>query len=149
MCPFCQTHLSGHGTRERLVRLRCGLRVRVCVPVGICPHCGHSHTELPHFIRPYKHYASSVIEDVVDGRTLDTCEADESTMRRWLAEHQQTAPHVETLLRAVQTHPFPLFGASLLTYLRQTHRHWSAFVTPLLCAAQFFPCTQFACCPGS
>ena len=64
-----------------------------------------------------------------------------------LAEHRRIAPHVETLLRASQKNAYPLFGASLLTYLRQTKGHWLAFVTPLLCAAGFFPCTQFACCP--
>jgi hypothetical protein len=117
------------------------------VPAGICPQCGHTHTELPNFIQPYKHYEASVIQDVVDGKSRDTCEADESTMRRWLAEHRRIAPHVETLLRAAQKNAYPLFGASLLTYLRQTKGHWLAFVTPLLCAAGFFPCTQFACCP--
>ena len=117
------------------------------VPAGICPQCGHTHTELPNFIQPYKHYEASVIQDVVDGKSRDTCEADESTIRRWLAEHRRIAPHVETLLRASQKNAYPLFGASLLTYLRQTKGHWLAFVTPLLCAAGFFPCTQFACCP--
>ena len=101
------------------------------------------------FIRPYKHYESSVIQDVVDGKSIDTCVADDSTIRRWQAEHRQTTPHIETLLRSVQKNAYPLLGPSLLTYLRQTKRHWASFVTPLLCAASFFPCTQFACCPSS
>ncbi|MBQ1809064.1 MAG: hypothetical protein IIZ87_06030 [Selenomonas sp.] len=128
--------------------MKCGCRIQLDIPVGICPACRHVHVEQPNFIRPYKHYASSIIQDVVDGKSIDTCVADDSTIRRWQAEHRQTAPHIETLLRSVQKNAYPLFGPSLLTYLRQTKRHWASFVTPLLCAASFFPCTQFACCPG-
>ncbi|TYZ24525.1 hypothetical protein FZ040_00300 [Selenomonas ruminis] len=100
--PFIiDTQLSGYGSHSRYVRLKCGIRVYMDVPAGICPNCGHTHTELPDFIRPYKHYESSVIQEVVNGKSTDICEADESTMKRWKREHQRMAPHVETLLRTV------------------------------------------------
>ncbi|WP_442870000.1 DUF6431 domain-containing protein [Anaerobutyricum hallii] len=62
--PFLSVYNQGRIYRqERLVNLHCGLRGCVCVPRR--PQCRCPHTELPHFIQHYKHYASSVIEDVV------------------------------------------------------------------------------------
>ena len=45
-------------------------------------HPATGSTWLPDFMRPYKHYASPVIEAVEAGATA-SCPADNSTMRRW------------------------------------------------------------------
>lgn len=84
----------------------------------------------------------------MDNKSQAVCPADEATMRRWSAEFLQTAPHIEALLRSCQECAYPLFGASLLEFIRQTKRRWASFVLPLLCAAHFYPSTRFACCPG-
>lgn len=147
ICPTCHVHLSGHGTRGRWVYMPCGRKFRFILAVGICPLCHHVHTELPHFIRPYKHYAASIIEGVVDGRTRDICEADDSTIRRWRTEYHFMAPHIKALLLTILLCLLFLCGESLLAYCSEMRigRHWFIAITPLLCAAGFFPCTQFAC----
>ena len=131
-----------------MVILKSGYKIRLLVARGLCPCCHHLHTELPNFIQPYKHYEAQVIQDVVDNKSQAVCPADEATMRRWSAEFLQMAPHIETLLRSCQECAYPLFGASLLEFIRQTKRRWASFVLPLLCAAHFYPSTRFACCPG-
>ena len=52
VCPFCHTPLSGHGTYRRKLIMKCGCRIQLDIPVGICPACRHVHVEQPSFIRP-------------------------------------------------------------------------------------------------
>ena len=128
--------------------MKCGKRLQLSVPRGICPSCGRLHTVLPDFVVPYKHYGTAVIQGVVDGKDLDTCLAEESTMQRWRREFRQMEPHIESLLRRIQEKAYPLFGASLLAFLRRNRpESWAASVLPLLSVHHFFPATQFACCP--
>ena len=51
------------------------------VPAGIYPNCGHTHTELRDFIRPYKHCESSVIQNVVNGKSTDNQHATPAARR--------------------------------------------------------------------
>ncbi|WP_220387731.1 DUF6431 domain-containing protein [Sporomusa ovata] len=147
VCPHCSTPLSCHDHRVRYVKLRCGIRVALAVPRGYCAKCQRLHTELPSFVRPYKHYEASVMQDVVDDKSLMTCPADDSTIRRWKAEFSASAPYIETLLHAACAKKVPLFGEPLLAILRRKIRRWSILVTPLLCASDFYPATQFALVP--
>jgi hypothetical protein len=146
-CPYCNSPLSCHDHRLRYVNLHCGMRIALSVPRGYCTTCHRLHTELPSFIRPYKHYEASVIQDVVDNKSLTTCRADDSTIHRWKAEFSASAPYIETLLHAACAKKVSLFGEPLLEFLRRKMRRWSVFVTPLLCAKDFYPATQFALVP--
>ena len=148
VCPDCHCSLRCHDHRERYVTMKCGKRLQLSVPRGICPSCGRLHTVLPNFVVPYKHYGTTVIQGVVDGKDLDTCLAEDSTMQRWRREFRQMEPHIESLLRRIQEKAYPLFGASLLAFLRRTRpESWAASVLPLLSVHHFFFSTQFACCP--
>ncbi len=86
VCPDCHCSLRCHDHRERYVTMKCGKRLQLLVPRGLCPECGRLHTVLPDFVVPYKHYGTAVIQGVVDGKDLDTCMAEESTMQRWRRE---------------------------------------------------------------
>lgn len=119
----------------------------LAVPRGYCHKCHRLHTQLPSFIRPYKHYEASVIQDVVDGKTLLTCMAENSTIHRWKAEFSASVPYIETLLHAAYIKKVPLFGEPLLTILRRKTRRWSVFVTQLLCGSDLSFATQFALVP--
>jgi len=82
LCPLCGSLCSGYDTRSRhsidgagFVRWFALRRLR-------CPDCKKLHIELPDFMRPRKHYAAAVIDDVLDG-SGDDCPADNTTMWRW------------------------------------------------------------------
>jgi hypothetical protein len=85
-CPDCGSLCSVFNTRTRQVvgddgnstvyRLR---RLR-------CPSCNTLHIELPDFMRPRKHYAAAVIDDVIAGRG-ENCPAENTTMWRWRREN--------------------------------------------------------------
>lgn len=150
VCPSCGAPLCCHDHRERHVLLKSGIHVTLLVPRCRCLQCRRLHTLLPDFVVPYKHYEASVIQGVVDGKDLSACPAEDSTLRRWQSEFRRMAPYAETLLRKVQDAAYPLFGASLLAFLRQKFpRRWMRSVLPLLSAHGFFPATRFACCAGS
>lgn len=130
--------------------MKSGIHVTLLVPRCRYLQCRRLHTLLPDFVVPYKHYEAFVIQGVVDGKDLSACPAEDSTLRRWRSEFRRMAPYAETLLRKVQDAAYPLFGASLLAFLRQKFpRRWMRSVLPLLSAHGFFPATRFACCAGS
>lgn len=82
LCPACGVLLSGYDTRPRRVVDSSGTVLLFQLRRLRCPACHRLHLELPDFMRPYKHYASPVIEAVEAGATA-SCPADNSTMRRW------------------------------------------------------------------
>jgi hypothetical protein len=131
--------------------LKSGIRVRLFVPRAYCSRCHRLHTELPSFVQPYKHYEASVIQNVIDKKSLDTCPAEDSTIHRWTAMFQLAAPYIEMMLLTIQqkltkTSPL-LYGQSLLFLLHQSKRRWLGFVTQLLISSGFSLPTQFACLP--
>jgi hypothetical protein len=89
-----------------------------------------------------------VIQNVIDGTSLDTCPAENSTIRRWQAEFQHSAPYLETMLRAVWYKKLPLFGKSLLAKLKKHLYRWLPFVTHLLISSGFSLPTWFAFTPS-
>jgi hypothetical protein len=131
-----------------MVRLRCGIKVRLLVPRGFCHNCHRLHTQLPSFVQPYKHYEALVIQQVIDGKSLSTCPAEDSTIRRWQAAFRHAAPYLETLLYAVRHRKHPLFGASLLEKLQKSIRRWLTFVTRMLISCGFHLPTCFAFTPS-
>ena len=53
-----------------------------CIVLSIrrlrCKDCGKIHAELPDLVQPFKHYASRVIQKVLDGHS-EGCSAEDST----------------------------------------------------------------------
>ena len=147
ICPCCGQPLSGYDHHLRLVRLRCGIKVRLLVPRAFCRSCHRLHTQLPSFVQPNKHYEAMVIQQVMDGKTLSTCPAEDSTIRRWQSALRHAAPYLEMLLYAANQAKRPLFGESLLEKLRKSSRRWLTFVTHLLISARVDLPTCFAFTP--
>lgn len=81
-CPDCGQLLSGYDTRARHVIDSAGQICWYRLRRLKCPGCKKLHLELPDFMAPKKHYEARLIEDVIAGR-LDSCPADDSTIRRW------------------------------------------------------------------
>ena len=148
VCPCCGQPLSGYDHRIRMVRLRCGIRVRLLVPRELCRNCHRLHTLLPSFVQPYKHYEAMVIQQVMDSKSLSTCPAEDSSIHRWLAAFRQAAPYLETLLYAARHKKRPLFAGSLLENLRKSSHRWLTFVTRLLISAGMDVPTCFAFTPS-
>ena len=88
-----------------------------------------------------------VIQPVMDGKSLSTCPAEDSTIRRWQSEFRYAAPYLETLLYAANQAKRPLFGEFLLEKLRKSSRRWLTFVTRMLISAQVYLPTCFAFTP--
>ncbi|MEY8428153.1 DUF6431 domain-containing protein [Lachnospiraceae bacterium 46-15] len=88
VCPLCSAFLKPRDRRKRIVKQYGGKFVYVYIRRSKCEACGKLHNELPDFLIPYKHYASEVVENVVDGAVTseDLLAEDypcEETMKRW------------------------------------------------------------------
>ncbi|SCM82313.1 conserved hypothetical protein [uncultured Sporomusa sp.] len=81
------------------------------------------------------HQLAMVIQQVMDGQSLSTCPAEDSTIHRWQAAFRHAAPYLETLLYAARHKKRPLFGTSLLEKLQKSIRRWLTVVTQLLISA--------------
>lgn len=81
-CPVCGALLSGYDTRLRCVLNDTGQNMRFQLRRLRCPTCCRLHLEIPDFMAPHKHYSASVIKRARAG-DIDTCPADDSTIRRW------------------------------------------------------------------
>jgi len=147
-CPCCGEPLSGYDHHLRLVRLRCGIKVQLLVPRGFCHNCHRLHTLLPSFVQPYKHYEAMVIQQVMDGKSLTTCPAEDSTIGRWQAALRHAAPYLETLFYAARHKKRPLFGELLLAKLQKRLRRWLTFVTRMLISSHMDLPTCFAFTPS-
>ena len=69
----------------------------------ICINCGHIHNELPDILVPNKHYATEIIENVIDNTV--TCDdrivenyPSELTMKRWKKWFRKNISHIKNIL---------------------------------------------------
>lgn len=101
----------------------------------ICPECRRLHLELPDVLVPQKHYASEVIENVVDEVSTEEDESTEDypcgdTMERWKAWLEANQVQIEGWLRSVGERLLGLgaellsTGDSLLQRLREQGAGW-------------------------
>lgn len=102
-------------------------------------------------MHPYKHYASNVVEAVID-ETGNNHTAEESTANRWKQAFGRNMEQIEGALRsiwmAIDERPFPLLSAdSLLSAIRIHGPGWLTLVTQMLIKAGIGPPTYFAFCP--
>lgn len=89
-----------------------------------------------------------VIQQVMDGKSLSTCPAEDSTIRRWQAALRHAAPYLEMLLYAANQAKRPLFGESFLANVRKSSRRWLTFVTRMLISVCVDLPTCFAFTPS-
>ena len=87
-CPKCGAKLHSNGKRKRFL-IRNDHREELYLKRYRCSKCGHSVLAAAEGMLPYKHYAASEIEAVVDdeGSHKEVLPAvEESTVRRWRRE---------------------------------------------------------------
>lgn len=91
LCPVCGKPLKYRDSRIRIYKSYNGLKRLLRIRRLKCSGkggCGRLHNELPEFLVPYKHYASEIVENVIDGVSTpcDPTTEDypcEKTMQRW------------------------------------------------------------------
>ncbi|MCL2703622.1 MAG: DUF6431 domain-containing protein [Defluviitaleaceae bacterium] len=86
LCPLCGSLCSGYDSRPRRVIVNDGNATVYLLRRVRCPVCKSLHREIPDFMRPRKHYAAAVIDDVLNGGGAD-CPADNATIWRWRKNH--------------------------------------------------------------
>ena len=150
-CPYCGGLLEYRNsrTRERLNKLR--KKTVYLLRRLWCACCRHLHTEIPDIIQPYRHFGSSVIQEVLDGGG-ETCAADDSTIRRWRSDFAGSKPDIEQRLKSVyaretDSHAPLNTETRTLDGIKRTHPKWLSFVIKLLICHGHRLCTRFAFCP--
>ncbi|WP_369680597.1 DUF6431 domain-containing protein [Anaerovibrio lipolyticus] len=63
---MCGGKLQHRDSRKRICRMYGGKKCQIKIRRLKCTGCGTLHNELPSILVPHKHYASEVIENVVD-----------------------------------------------------------------------------------
>ena len=128
VCPFCAGDLVVRDSKKRGVINSEGEKQVFSLRRLKCKDCNTLHIELPGFIQPFKHYASDVIESVLDERT-DDCPAEESTMKRWQKWFASILPHIKGALTAIKMEFFNvninlLDYADIVEYIRSSGAGW-------------------------
>lgn len=149
-CPLCGGHLISRDSRRRRLIRDDGNSITLQIRRLLCKKCNTLHSELPDIVQPFKHYASSVIQKVLDGRT-DDCPAEDTTIRHWIHEFCGVLEEVNAALVSlwIQKKGIPwtlLRQISLLQKIRSRHTgHWYAFVNRMLINSGVGTYTRFAC----
>jgi hypothetical protein len=149
-CPYCTSILKYRNSRPRILLGELREEALYLLRRLWCESCKHLHTEIPDFIQPYKHYGSSVIQDVLDGGG-ETCAADDSTIRRWRSDFSESKGDIEQRLRSIyayetDSHAPLTTGMNTLDSLINTEQKWLSFVMQLLICHGHRLCTRFAFC---
>lgn len=118
ICPTCASRLKYRDSRLRIRRTYSGEKTWLVVRRLRCPSCGRLHTELPDIVTPYKHYATEIIENVVDGVSTpeDLSTEDypcERTMKRWIGWIFGSQIQIDSQLKSIGS-CLPGFGRELL-----------------------------------
>lgn len=151
-CPYCGGKLLSRDSRLRKLIHTDGSSRTLRIRRLLCKSCGKLHAELPDIIQPFKHYASEVIQQALDGDP-QKCPAENSTIRRWIREFTDSLEALDCSLIALWMHENRkswnlLKRISLLCQIKEEHPdNWYAFVTRRLINSGFAPHTRFAFCP--
>ena len=150
-CPYCVGILKYRNSRQRNVLDELRNKTVYLLRRLWCAACKHLHTEIPDIIHPYRHFGSSVIQDVLSGGG-DICAADDSTIRRWRNDFEEAKPDIEQRLKSIyvlETGSYaPLTtGVKTLDSLIKAEPRWLSLVIKLLICHGHRPCTSFAFCP--
>lgn len=82
LCPACGGSLSGYDHRRRVALDDIGQPSIYLLRRLWCVRCRRLHLEIPDSIQPHKHYSAQLITGTIFGM-VDSCPADDSTIRRW------------------------------------------------------------------
>lgn len=132
-CPNCNVPMEYRDTCKRIWRVEGGERRTVQICRMKCPICKKLHRILPDFLAPFKHYGTSVISRVIDGKlTHDilSCEdyPTDQTMIRWILWFELNKTRIEGYLKSFGsalpgfTEELLYSGAGLLQKLRSSKR---------------------------
>lgn len=89
------------------MRLYGGKKCRVLIHRMYCPKCHKLHNELPSQLTPLKHYATAIIEDVLDDVVNENSKEAESgpsetTMKRWRLWFQENTQRILGYIRTAR-----------------------------------------------
>ena len=151
-CPLCNGELRYRDSVFRKLKSFNSEVTLYLLRRLLCQKCKALHRELPDIIQPYKHYASDVIQAVLDdSEEASDCCADNSTIHRWKAEFSSSHPDISQRLASiyakVTSAPIPLVKAeTILNEIKRKEDSWLPFVMKLLINGGHKICTQFAFC---
>lgn len=143
VCPCCGAPLHHHDSRKRIWRLPDGKRRHLVIRRMRCDNCSRLHNELPDCLVPYKHYGTTLIEKVVDGRVgpddlgLEDYPC-ERTMQRWENWIERNTTFIDGYIKSIgyrilnYSDQLLKSRISLLNKLRKLERHWLHIVIPLI-----------------
>ena len=119
-CPCCGEPLFYRNRRKRIMKTYGGVESHIWVRRLKCKKCNKLHTELPDCLVPYKHYATEVIENVVDEvMTEDDDRTEEypceETMHIWKEWIGFNTVQIEGMLRSIGNRFLDLSEALLTT----------------------------------
>jgi hypothetical protein len=103
VCPYCLVTIASRDSRLRIGIKSTGEKAWYRIRRLICPSCGKTHTELPDFLHPYKHYETEAVQDEIDEVTPSVCAADESTIRIWRRQWRQAQLWICDALTSLRT----------------------------------------------
>lgn len=107
-------------------------------------NCRRIHNALPDFLVPHKHYASEVIEDVIDDVVRPDDELNDSdypcekTMERWKAWFERNRKNIDGQLKSVGyrilgfSEQLLISGVSLSDELRKNGAGWLGIIVRFL-----------------
>jgi hypothetical protein len=149
-CPYCGFSLKYRNSRLRRVLDELRNITFYLLRRFWCGNCRHLHTEIPDIIQPYRHFRSSVIQEVLSGG--DGVAVDDSTIRRWRTSWGDAEPDIEQRLKSVYARETgdhaPLIKETKTLYgLMKREPRWLPFVMKLLICHGHRLCTCFAFCP--
>ena len=153
-CPLCGGVLVYRNKRLRRRKTLLGEVIRLYLRRFRCETCNKLHTEIPNIIQPYKHYDSETIQTVLDGNADSAgCPADESTIRRWKADFEESEADLSQRLLSVcariTDEILPIKATTApVTFIRTVYEHWLAVVMELLINNGHRIRTRFAFCPS-
>jgi hypothetical protein len=112
-CPDCGGKLSGHGKDNRHIKNEHGEKEWYQISRTKCQGCKRTHSMLPDFMLPYKHYQADIIESVID--EVDPFFAiEESTIYRWKKWYRWIQDQLNSNLRAVRQAEERLFYSKVM-----------------------------------
>ena len=152
-CPYCDSLLKYRDSRYRTGKQSSGSKRRYQIRRLKCPDCGKTHTELPDFLHPYKHYEAEVIQNELDEISPSCCGADDSTIRRWRTGWRQTRAQAGRAISSIKarlanTMDHLIHGEDPIMQIKlYCPERWLSFVIRLLIGGGFPIYTKFAFCP--
>lgn len=142
-CPHCQSALKHRDCRLRVIKFEGGEKAWILINRLYCSKCHMLHTELPDCLVPYKHYASEIIEGVLDDIVTSEDEDSEDypcdmTMQRWKKWIEINKEYIEGCIRRIRHNIFSEEFSLLKSLsgcfdaIRSNGKYWLAIIVRLI-----------------